>query len=223
VSPSEGEKNNASAARSLLSDIPFGCSIAWKKMIDVPPYIQGLIFDCDGTLVDSMPLHMRAWEHAIARAGTIWDYEFFFSKKGMEEEEIVDLYNERFGTSLDSVATVRSKHEYFRAHPSDFKPIEQVVAVVWRYKDILPMAVASGSTRDNVHLELEAVGIKHLFTVILTADDEIRPKPSGDIFLEAARWMNVPPHRCLVFEDGDLGLEAARGAGMDVVDVRRMV
>ncbi len=192
-------------------------------MVTIPPYIQGLIFDCDGTLVDSMALHMRAWEHAIAQAGTIWDYDFFFSKKGMEEEEIVDLYNERFGTSLDSEATVRSKHEYFQAHPSEFKPIEQVVAVVRRHKDILPMAVASGSTRDNVHLELEAIGIKHLFKVILSADDEIKPKPSGDIFLEAARRMNVPPNRCLVFEDGDLGLEAAGKAGMHVIDVRGIV
>jgi beta-phosphoglucomutase-like phosphatase (HAD superfamily) len=198
-------------------------SLDCKIMIDVPPHIQGLIFDCDGTLVDSMPLHMRAWEYAIAEAGTIWDFDFFFSKKGMEEEGIVDLYNERFGTSLDSVATVRSKHEYFQAHPSEFKPIEHVVGVVWRYKDILPMAVASGSTRDNVHLELEAVGIKNLFKVILTADDEIRPKPAGDIFLEAARRINVPPDRCLVFEDGDLGVEAARKAGMHVIDVRSIV
>jgi HAD superfamily hydrolase (TIGR01509 family) len=194
-----------------------------KKVIEVPTYIQGLIFDCDGTLVDSMPLHMRAWEHAITKAGTVWDYEFFFSKKGMEEREIVDLYNERFATSLDSIATVQTKHEYFQAHPSEFTPIQNVVEVAWRYKEILPMAVASGSTRENVHLELEAIGIKHLFRVILTADDEITPKPASDIFLEAARRICVPPHLCQVFEDGDLGLESARKAGMYVIDVRRLV
>jgi beta-phosphoglucomutase-like phosphatase (HAD superfamily) len=192
-------------------------------LIEVPTYIGGLIFDCDGTLVDSMSLHMRAWEHAISKAGAVWDYDFFFSKKGMEEKEIVDLYNERFATSLDSITTVRCKHEYFQAHASGFKPIEHVVAVVWRYKDILPMAVASGSTRENVHLELQAVGIEHLFKVILTADDGIRPKPASDIFLEAARGINVPPHLCQVFEDGDLGLEAARKVGMRAVDVRCFV
>lgn len=189
-------------------------------MIHVPAEVKGLIFDCDGTLVDSMPLHMRAWEYAIGRSKAIWDYEFFFSKKGMEEKEIVDLYNREFSASLDSAATVRTKHEYFRAHPKEFKPIDNVVKIVWRYKDILPMAVASGSTRENVYLELETIGIRDLFKVILTADDEITPKPAPDIFLEAARLINIPPSLCQVFEDGDLGLEAARIAGMLATDVR---
>jgi len=191
-------------------------------MVGVPEHIRGLIFDCDGTLVDSMPLHMRAWEFSIGKVGAVWDYGFFFSKKGMEETAIVDLYNSQFGTALDSVATVHLKHEYFRAHPSEFKPIDPVVDVVRRYQHVLPMSVASGSTRDNVDLELEAIGIKGMFTVILTADDSIDPKPAPDIFLEAARRMRVPPHLCLVFEDGDLGLEAARIAKMSTVDVRSL-
>ncbi len=189
-------------------------------MIEVPEYIRGLIFDCDGTLVDSMPLHMRAWEHALAKSGATWDYDFFFSKKGMEETEIVDQYNEKFSASLDSVTTVRTKHQFFQAHPSEFKPIPDVVDVVWRYHDKLPMTVASGSTRENVHLELEAIGIKHLFKAILTADDAIKPKPAPDIFLEAARLINVAPHLCQVFEDGELGLEAALKVGMLATDVR---
>ena len=190
------------------------------QMFDVPIFIQGLIFDCDGTLVDSMPLHMRAWEHAMTKAAAVWDYDFFYSKKGMEEMEIVDLYNQQFGAALDSIATVRMKHEYFHAHASEFKPIQSVVDIVWRYKDRLPMAVASGSTRENVHLELDAIGIKHLFRAILTADDGIKPKPSPDIFLEAAYRLNVDPRLCQVFEDGDLGLEAARKVGMLATDVR---
>jgi HAD superfamily hydrolase (TIGR01509 family) len=188
--------------------------------IEVPEYIKGLIFDCDGTLVDSMPLHMRAWEYAITRVGTFWDYDFFFSKKGMEEREIIGLYNLTFGTMLDSAATVRLKHDYFQAHPSEFKPISHVVDVVLRYKDRLPMAVASGSTRENVDLELGAIGMRHLFQVLLTADDNIKPKPAPDIFLEAARRIKVPPRECLVFEDGELGLEAAIQAGLRAVDVR---
>ena len=82
-------------------------------LIEVPARIRGLIFDCDGTLVDSMPLHMRAWEYAIAKAGTAWDYDFFYSKKGMEEKEIVDEYNREFSTGLDSSATVRVKTSSF--------------------------------------------------------------------------------------------------------------
>ncbi|HCV43805.1 MAG TPA: hypothetical protein DGH68_10010 [Bacteroidetes bacterium] len=189
-------------------------------MIEVPSHIRGLIFDCDGTLVDSMPLHMKAWEHAIVKARAVWNYDFFFSKKGMEEREIVDLYNREFSMTLDRVATVHAKHMFFREHPSEFKPIKNVVDVVWRYKDNLPMAVASGSTRQNVLMELETIGIKHLFSTILTADDDIKPKPAPDIFLEAARRIKVAPHLCQVFEDGELGLDAARRAGMLSTDVR---
>jgi HAD superfamily hydrolase (TIGR01509 family) len=189
-------------------------------LIPVPENIKGLIFDCDGTLVDSMPLHMRAWEYALSRTGSVWDYEFFFSKKGMEEKEIIDLYNRQFGASLDKAATLGLKHEFFRAHPEEFKAIRPVVDVAVRHKDALPMAVASGSTRENVILELKTVGIIHLFDVILTASDAITPKPSPDIFLEAARRIGVPAHLCQVFEDGDPGLEAARKAGMLATDVR---
>jgi HAD superfamily hydrolase (TIGR01509 family) len=170
-----------------------------------------------------MPLHMKAWEHAITNAGAVWDYDFFFSKKGMEEKEIVDLYNGQFSASLDMIATVHSKHIFFREHPSEFKPIKSIVDVVWQHRDRLPMAVASGSTRLNVHLELEAIGIRHLFKIILTADDDIKPKPAPDIFLEAARQLDVAPHFCQVFEDGELGLEAARNAGMLATDVRGVV
>lgn len=186
----------------------------------VPATVQGLIFDCDGTLVDSMPLHMQAWEYAMNLAGTPFDDAFFFSKKGMEEKAIVDLYNAAFAVSLDRDETVRAKHRYFRSHPSAFTPILPVVAVVHRYASRLPMAVASGSTRENVLLELDTIGIRHLFSVILTADDNVRPKPAPDIFLEAARRIEVPPHLCHVFEDGDHGIDAARAAGMGVTDVR---
>jgi beta-phosphoglucomutase-like phosphatase (HAD superfamily) len=191
------------------------------RTLEVPQYIRGLIFDCDGTLVDSMPLHMRAWEHAITSIGGLWDQEFFISKKGMPEEDIVTLYNSSFATAFDPLETVRVKHRFFRSHASEFKPIPHVVAIVLKHHGILPMAVASGGVRENVDLELEALHIRKFFQTILTADDDIRPKPSPDIFLEAARRIGVPAQFCQVFEDGDLGLEAARGAGMLATDVRR--
>ena len=88
------------------------------RKIDVPDYIKGLIFDCDGTLVDSMPLHMKAWEHAIREKGGIWNQEFFVSQKGKPEEDIVVLYNSRFGAALSPSETVRTKHQFFRARAS---------------------------------------------------------------------------------------------------------
>jgi beta-phosphoglucomutase-like phosphatase (HAD superfamily) len=192
------------------------------RALEVPQYIKGLIFDCDGTLVDSMPLHMRAWEHAIMSLGGCWDQEFFVSKKGMPEENIVALYNVSFAAALDPLETVKVKHRFFRAHATEFKPIPSVLEVVRKYHGVLPMAIASGGVRENVDLELEVLHIRGFFNAILTAEDDIRPKPAPDIFLEAARRLSVPPQFCQVFEDGDLGLEAARAAGMLPTDVRQI-
>ena len=102
----------------------------------------------------------------------------------------------------------------------ELKPIPHVVEIACKHQGVLPMAVASGGTRRTVDLELETLQIKDLFGVILTADDDIRPKLAPDIFLEAARKMKVPPEYCQVFEDGDLGLEGARIAGMLATDIR---
>ena len=190
------------------------------RTIVVPEYVRGLVFDCDGTLVDSMPLHMKAWEYVITSRGGPWDLEFFNSKKGMPESRIVALYNEEFARSHSPEDIVRTKHQYFRAHASEFKPIAHVVDVVRRYRDILPMAVVSGGVREIVNLELEALHIREHFRVILTADDAIRPKPAPDLFLEAAIRIGVAPEFCQAFEDGDLGLEAARSAGMLATDIR---
>lgn len=191
------------------------------KTIEVPEYIKGLIFDCDGTLVDSMPLHMKAWEYAITTAGGTWNYDFIFSKKGMQGKDILALYNDTFGVHLDIETTARLKQEYFHNHCVEIKPIETVVDVVRRYASRLPMAVASGGSQENVLLSLELTGIRHYFDVIITAGDKaVLPKPSPDIFLEAAKRINVDPKYCQVFEDGDIGLEAARKAGMLATDIR---
>lgn len=190
------------------------------RVLEVPPFIRGLIFDCDGTLVDSMPLHMLAWEQVIVSHGGEWDYDYFFSKKGMPEEIILALYNRDFGVTLDPVAVVGEKHEHFQRRLSECKPIPHVVDVARRCHGRLPMSVASGGTRRNVELELETIGVRSLFGVILTADDNIKAKPAPDLFLEAARLMRTPPEFCQVFEDADLGLEAARNAGMLATDVR---
>jgi beta-phosphoglucomutase-like phosphatase (HAD superfamily) len=189
-------------------------------MIIVPEYIKGLIFDCDGTLVDSMPMHMKAWEHAITSAGAPWHYDFIFSRKGMSSKGVVDLYNKELGTSLDIETVSKIKQSFFRQHHSGTKPIDAVVDVARRYHGVLPMAVASGGSRENVNSQLEVIGIRNLFDVILTADDDVEPKPSPQIFLEAAKRIGVSPELCQVFEDGDLGLEAAHRIGMLATDIR---
>lgn len=182
--------------------------------------IQALIFDCDGTLVDSMPLHMKAWKEAFKLSKAKYYYEFFFSLNGMKEVEIIKLYNEKFRTNLNPEEVVSKKHNYYLKNIDSVKPIEPVVKIVKEYYTKLPLAVVSGSVRNIVFEELEIVGIFHLFKSILTASDSYKPKPAPDIFVAAAKKLNVTPKQCLVFEDGDLGLEAAKNAGMQTVDVR---
>jgi HAD superfamily hydrolase (TIGR01509 family) len=190
------------------------------RKIEVPEFVKGLIFDCDGTLVDSMPLHMKAWEYVIRSGGGPWDYDFFFSKKGTPEKKMVSLYNAQFGCVLNPIEIVKTKHEYFWAHSGELKAIPHVADIVLKYQGVIPMAIASGGTRKNVNRQLEVIRLDKFFEIIVCADDEIRPKPAPDIFLEAARRLGIKPQYCQVFEDGDFGLEAARTAGMLATDVR---
>ncbi len=190
------------------------------KNFPIGPETRALIFDCDGTLVDSMPLHMKAWEASLKHFKTPFDEEYLFSLKGMKETDIVELYNKRSGTSLDPVKVVAFKQKYIYNHIRTVGPVIPVTEVAQKYSGILPMAVASGSARKIVTAELKVIGILKLFDIILTADDPFNPKPSPDIFYAAASELHVDPQYCLVFEDGDAGLTAASNAGMKTVDVR---
>ena len=191
--------------------------------ININDNIKSLIFDWDGTLVDSMPLHMNAWEEAFKFFSSKYDYEFFFSLNGMKEIEIVKLYNEKFGTNLDPEKVVSEKHNYYLNNIDTVKPIEPIVNIAKKYSTKLPLAVVSGSVRNIVHTELELVGIFNLFKLILTASDSYKPKPAPDIFIAASEKLKVAPEQCLVFEDGDLGLNAAKNAGMQTVDVKKFL
>jgi len=192
------------------------------KQIDIPASIKGLIFDCDGTLVDSMPQHMSAWETAILETGSPFHLDFLLQARGMEEKEIIRHYNLNFNTSMDIEIVVSRKHEIFSDEIPHVKPIKPVVNVVLKHKDKLPMAVVSGGSEQNVLAELEVIKIRDFFDVVLTADDPIPPKPAPDLFIEAARMLGIPIKDCLVFEDGDHGISAATKAGMHTMDVRHL-
>ncbi len=192
------------------------------KNINIPSDIHGLIFDCDGTLVDSMPLHMKAWKEAFKKYNSYYNEDFLFSLKGMKEIEIIELYNKKFNINLEPVELVAAKHEYFMENISSVKPIEQVVDVAKSYFGKLPLAVVSGSVGRIVVSELKVLGILRLFKIILTADDPYKPKPYPDVFYAAASKLNITPRSCLVFEDGEAGLEAASNAGMKTIDIRNI-
>jgi HAD superfamily hydrolase (TIGR01509 family) len=191
--------------------------------LDVPPWIQGLIFDCDGTLADTMALHYAAWEDAFAALNLRCPLEFLIRHNGMPTDQIVRRYNAEFGQQVAVAAFVADKDRRSQARMDQARPLEPVATLARDYHGRLPMAVVSGGTRANVERTLQAIGLRELFPVVLTADDGLPPKPAPDLFLEAARRLGVEPRYCQVFEDADAGLEAARRAGMLTTDVRPVV
>ena len=185
--------------------------------------VRGLIFDCDGTLVDSMPLHFQSWEFAFDQVNAVFRRDFFLTVSGMKETDVIHLYNKTFNNSLDADEIVRIKHDHFSGHIHKVLPFDKIVDVAAGYLGRLPLAVVSGSPESIVHGELDVLNIRHFFGIILTASDPFTPKPAPDLFLEAARRMNISPENCLVFEDGDSGLIAAERAGMQSIDVREIL
>lgn len=182
----------------------------------------GYIFDCDGTLADTMPLHYRAWHKILAEHGMTFSETFFYELGGKPTELIFELLRRDHGLVLaDAAAAIERKEEYFAALIHEVKPIEAVVAVALRWHGIVPLAVASGGLRRYVDLTLEAIGIRRLFDAVVCVEDYVRAKPHPDPFLEAARRLGVAPDGCLVFEDSALGVQAAAAAGMQSVFVPR--
>jgi len=178
------------------------------------------IFDCDGTLVDSMPLHLHAWRAALEKHRfppeqfTLLMHHDF---AGMPGAAIVRKLNADFGCDLPPDLVEADKVEWYLAHHHEMQGIEPVVALARAAAGRLPMAVASGSDAHIVHDSLRALEIHDLFATIITPADVARGKPAPDMFLLAAERMGVAPQDCLVFEDSKLGIEAAEAAGMKTV------
>ena len=181
---------------------------------------KGLIFDCDGTLADTMPLHWQAWRECFAEVGLACPSDFLHQFCGVPSAHIVKSFNAQFGTDLDPVGFSKVKQVRVQQLLPSSQRIGVIANVVETFLGRIPMAVASGGTRYNVDMILSAIGLDHAFDVIMTADDDVDAKPMPGIFIEAARRLSVAPVDCLVFEDGDPGFVAARLAGIPFVDVR---
>lgn len=193
-------------------------------MIEIPSGdFAALIFDCDGTLADSMPLYHRAWRSALTQNGATFDFtwEIFMSRAGVSTEATVTALNEEFGTMLDAERIREIQYAEYTRLIEEVKPFPEVVAIARDHFRKIPMAVASGGARHLVERTLELIGISDLFAAVVVADDVPRGKPHPDIFLHAAKLLGVPPERCLVFEDGQPGIVAAERAGMRTVLVKR--
>jgi HAD superfamily hydrolase (TIGR01509 family) len=183
---------------------------------------QALIFDCDGTLADTMPAHFRAWVDILGRHGIPFSEERFYALAGTPTREIVRLLALEAGKTVDIPSVVREKEEAFLVQIAEVVPIPRVVEIARAARGVYPMAVASGGQRRIVERTLAQIGVLDWFGAVVTAEDTVKHKPDPDLFLEAARRLGVPPGICTVYEDAELGLEAARRAGMKWVDVRVM-
>lgn len=181
---------------------------------------RAAIFDCDGTLADTMPIHFVAWVETLRRYGEEMTQEFFDELAGVPTADILRILNERRGLDLDVERVAHEKEARFEEMLHQATPVHHVVELAEQFYGHYRMAVASGGIRRLVEAVLATLGIRHYFSAICTAEDIQRPKPDPEVFLLAASRLGVPPEDCVVFEDADLGLEAARRAGMQYVDVR---
>jgi HAD superfamily hydrolase (TIGR01509 family) len=184
--------------------------------------VSALIFDCDGTLADTMPAHYRAWLEILRPHGISFPEDRFYAMGGMPTGKILEKLFSESGKVPDVESLTRQKEEAFVQKIGEVRPIEKVVAIARRARGESPMAVASGGHRHMVEMTLRHIGILDWFPVVVAAEDTVRHKPEPDVFLEAARRLGVEPAVCTVYEDTDLGIEAARRAGMAWVDVRKL-
>jgi HAD superfamily hydrolase (TIGR01509 family) len=182
-----------------------------------PGDFTAYIFDCDGTLADTMPTHYRAWLAALGPHGADFPEAMFYELGGVPTARIVEILNERHGYSMPVDETVAHKEALFLDNIHEVAAIEPVVALARKYFGVKPLAVASGGHRRIVMTTLRALGIVDLFQAIICSEDYQRGKPSPDPFLEAALRLDVPPEQCLVFEDTATGIAAATAAGMQSV------
>ncbi len=181
---------------------------------------RAIIFDCDGTLADTMPAHYEAWSAAVARYDLSLSEDRFYALGGWPTEAVAGLLIKESGRTLDVAEIAHLKESLFSEKISHVRAIEPVVSVARREYGRLPMAVATGATRDICESILRQIGAWELFNTVVSCEDVQHHKPAPDIFLEAARRLQTPPQDCCVYEDTDPGVEAARRAGMQVIDVR---
>jgi HAD superfamily hydrolase (TIGR01509 family) len=197
-----------------------GANLLHSMKLNLPAgSFRAYLFDCDGTIVDSMPLHYIAWKTSLAEWNCVYEEKLFYAWGGRPIREILSLLNEMQGLSMpvDVVAT-RKEALYLELLPQ-LKPIPEVLEHIDLQYGRIPMAVVSGSRRDSVVGSLRATNLLDKFDTLVCAEDYQRGKPAPDGFLLAAERLGVPPSECLVFEDTELGIQAATAAGMASVKV----
>lgn len=188
--------------------------------IKVYSEVKGLIFDMDGTLSDSLPVHIETWNTVGKKYGFVFDPQIIYELTGRPTIEFAHRIIEQYGVSEKPEILVKLKQESFWELAHLLKPIDEVVSIVKEYYGKVPMAVGTGASRKSAEVQLKELKLTKYFDAVVSADDVTKHKPEPETFLECARLIGVEPELCQVFEDGDLGITAAKTANMFVTDVR---
>ena len=180
---------------------------------------EAVIFDCDGTLVHTPPVYADAWASGFSLSGKLMSHAWYLARAGMSEAVLIDAFEREFDVLLDRQSVIATMRSRFLQNVHNVREVRVVAATVRRLADVLPMAVASGGSREIVTATLQGTRLREYFSEVVTIDDVANPKPAPDLFLKAAALLGIEPNRCVVFEDSEQGIEAARRAGMSVIDV----
>ncbi|MGQ8335833.1 HAD family hydrolase [Sunxiuqinia sp. A32] len=192
-----------------------------NQMIEVSPNAKGLIFDLDGTIADTMPIHFIAWRNAAARFGIDFTTTLFAELAGIPLYPTVEKLNEMFDKNIDPQEMGDAKELEYENNMHLVKPIEPVIQVIERFHGKLPIAVGTGGCRRISEKVLKLVKMDIYIDGLVSANDIVHSKPHPETFLKCAELIGVKPDDCVVFEDGILGMKAAEAAGMEVIDVTK--
>ncbi|BAT19181.1 HAD family hydrolase [Asaia bogorensis] len=181
---------------------------------------DAIIFDCDGTIADTLPVHFLTFKEALAEQGQVLTSEWYYARTGLSSSKLFDAYEKAFDVILDRAALLARCRVLYEAHLDVLREHSFTAEIARTHFGHVPMAVASAGLKSIVTATLRTLDLLELFDCVVTVEDVTHPKPAPDLYLLAASKLGVTPSRCLVFEDTEEGLEAAHNAGMRAVDVR---
>ena len=187
--------------------------------------IKGLIFDLDGTLADTMPIHMEAWKRTGDEFDVTITEKMIIDRAGTPTVQVIEQLNDLFGWGIDPFVFRKAKNRNYQSVKESWgpiRPIHHVMEIANTYRSKLPMSIGTGSIRRNAEMALRDLGVSVWFSPVITAEDVLNHKPHPDTFLKCSSLMGIKPGECLVYEDGLMGIKAAVNAGMSAINIQTM-